>query len=155
MSPGRLAALLLLASCTSSGCQPDDGAARPPSVLLVTIDTLRADHVGPYAPQGARTPRLDELARGGAVFENAVAPMPLTRPSHFSILTSLYPREHGVLNNAISLPESAVTLPELFRERGYRTGAFVSVVLLDEASGAAQGFEAFRHPRAKRRQPSS
>lgn len=146
MSPGRLTTLLLLCAWLAPACQdPAPRSPLRPSVLLITVDTLRADHVGAYAP-GARTPRLDELARGGTLFENAVAPMPLTRPSHFSILTSLYPREHGVLNNSIALPGSALTLAEIFREQGYRTGGFVSVVLLDEGSGAAQGFEEFRHP---------
>lgn len=145
----RLVISLFFLSCLASACQDAPPGA---SVLLITIDTLRADHVGAYTPDTSRTPRLDELARGGTVFENAVAPMPLTRPSLFSILTSRYPREHGVLNNAISLPESAVTLAEIFRDHGYRTAAFVSVVLLDEESGAAQGFEEFRYPADSRQQ---
>jgi arylsulfatase A-like enzyme len=80
------------------------------------------------------------------VFENAAAPMPLTLPSHFSLMTSRYPREHGVLNNRIQLPDSALTLAEIFSANGYQTGAFVSVALLDRASGAGQGFDVHRYP---------
>jgi len=125
-----------------AGC----GGSQPPDVLIVTIDTLRADHLGTYGSTVTRTPHIDRLAEESVVFEHAAAPMPLTRPSHFSILTSRYPREHGVVNNALSLPESALTLAEIFSSAGYRTGAFVSVRLLGPASGAQQGFETFDVP---------
>jgi len=120
-----------------------------PNVLLITVDTLRADHLGADSRQALShtwTPKLDALARVGTLYENAMAPMPLTRPSLFSILTSRYPREHGVLNNALVLGEAETTLPEILGAAGYRTGAFVSVSLLDAASGAAQGFQAFEAP---------
>ena len=154
-APHRLALVLACAvACglSSIGCErgePTDGDARP-SVLLITVDTLRADHLGAYGE--AATPALDRLARQGMVFERAATPMPLTRPAHFSILTSLYPREHGVLNNALALPDSATTLAEIFRAEGYRTGGFVAVALLSPESGAAQGFDEFGAPQgAKQR----
>lgn len=155
-APSRpLRLLLLLSWCTAAvACsQPE----RPASALLITIDTLRADSVGAYRPNDpvpSATPRIDALAQQGVLFEHAAAPMPLTRPSHFSILTSLYPREHGVLNNAIALPEAAVTLPELLQAQGYRTAAFVSVVLLGKSSGAGQGFETLLHPTDPRERPA-
>jgi choline-sulfatase len=151
---------LILSALLVAACSEPDPWTRP-SVLLITVDTLRADHIGTYAPSvvgqapdASRTPHFDALAAAGVVYLNAAAPMPLTRPSHFSILTSRYPREHGVMNNAIALPEVATTLPEIFAENGYRTGGFVSVALLDEASGAAQGFEAFTYPSDPRERPA-
>ena len=141
---------LLLAFMCVTACGAAPTSAPPLDVLVITIDTLRADYLGAYGDGLSRTPRIDALAHGGTVFENAAAPMPLTRPSHFSLLTSRYPREHGVLNNRIDLPESAVTLAEIFSSHGYQTGAFVSVVLLDAGSGAGQGFDAHHHPTVPR-----
>jgi arylsulfatase A-like enzyme len=80
--------------------------------------------------------------------------MALTRPSHFSIFTSLYPREHGVLNNAMTLPDSEPTLAEIYLEHGYRTGGFVAVSLLGRDSGVARGFEEFHHPTEPRERPA-
>ena len=133
---------------------------RPTSVLLITVDTLRADHLGPYADllpdglPGPSTPHIDALAATGVVFENAAAPMPLTLPSHFSIFTSFYPREHGVMNNAMSLPEGVRSLPEIFAANGYSTGGFVSVSILDEDAGAARGFGTFFNPTKPRQRPA-
>jgi arylsulfatase A-like enzyme len=119
------------------------GSGGPPSIVLVTVDTLRADHVGAYAGEDRRTPHLDALAREGALFERASAPIPLTRPSHFSILTGLHPRAHGVLDNHTALPDEALTVAEVLAERGWRTAAFTAVGLLAHRSGAAQGFGHF------------
>jgi len=118
----------------------------PQGIVLITVDTLRADHLGSYGAGGSGTPNIDRLAREGTLFEGAAAPMPITRPSHFSILTAQYPREHGVLNNTMSLPDSALTLAEILQGHGWRTGAFVATRLMAESSGAAQGFEVFHHP---------
>lgn len=121
--------------------------ARSPNVVLITVDTLRADRLGCYGSNSTRTPNLDRLAAEGTLFENAATPMPLTRPSHFSIMTSLHPRDHGVVNNAISLSGDVTTLAEVYAEAGYRTAAFVAVALLAPDSGAAQGFSRFEAPR--------
>jgi choline-sulfatase len=129
-----------LVPCSASTAEPP----QPPSILLLTVDTLRADALAAYGANDAKTPNLDKLAAEGILFERAATPMPLTRPAHFSIFTSLYPREHGVINNSLSLPQEAETLAEKLREAGYHTGAFVAVSLLSEEAGAAQGFEAFR-----------
>jgi arylsulfatase len=133
------AALLGLGLALAAAC----GGAPAPSVLVITVDTLRADELGAYGGAGTRTPNLDALARGATVFERASAPMPLTRPSHFSLLTGRYPREHGVLNNAMALPDAATTLAEVLSGHGWRTAAFTGVSLLGRGSGAAQGFERF------------
>ena len=91
-----------------------------PNVILITVDTLRADHIGAYGSASTRTPRIDQLAREGTLFTRAVTPMPLTRPAHFSMFTSLYPREHGVLNNALALPEEKTSLLSAQKERRRR-----------------------------------
>jgi arylsulfatase A-like enzyme len=133
----RFAALFLFAA---AACAPP--ASPPPDVVLVTVDTLRADHLGAYGAPPNQTPYLDAFAEQATVFENAAAAMPLTRPSHFSMLTSLYPREH-------------VTVAELFAEHGYRTGAFLGVRLLDHRSGVGQGFEVLDTPEQDRQRVAS
>lgn len=133
---------LVLAVALGGAC------SEPPahSTLLVTIDTLRADALGAYG--GPATPHFDRLASESALFERALAPMPLTRPSHFTLLTSLHPREHGVLNNAQTLPEGVATLAEPLQREGVRTAAFTGVQLLSPESGAGRGFMLFDHPHA-------
>ncbi len=126
-----------------------------PDVVLMTMDTLRADSLGCYGRVAAGTPNFDRLAHEGILFENAVAPMPITRASHFSIMTSLFPRQHGVMSNAMSLPQEVLTLPEVFRAAGYSTVGAVSVGLLGADSGAAQGFDTFDAPVAVPRWPGS
>jgi arylsulfatase A-like enzyme/Flp pilus assembly protein TadD len=115
-----------------------------PNVLLVTIDTLRADRLGSYGYAAAATPVLDALAARGVRFTTAVAHTPLTAPSHASILTGLLPLGHGVRDNgSFVLPASPTTLAEAFRAAGYRTAAFVSGFPLDHRYGFARGFESY------------
>jgi arylsulfatase len=143
--------LLLAAACgLVPACAPPPPATRP-SLLLVTVDTLRADALGAYGATPSPTPNLDRLAGESTLFERALAPMPLTRPAHFSMLTARYPREHGVLNNRLALPASETTLAERLRGAGWRTGAFVGVELLGPGSGAERGFEAMGTPRERTR----
>lgn len=104
---------------------PADTAAGHPSVLLVTIDTLRADRVGAYGHAAARTPVLDRLASRGVRFRQALTHSILTGPSHTSILTGLHPDRHGVLANHVRVPEGVQTAAELFARAGYVTAAFV------------------------------
>ena len=121
-------------------------AASPgrPNVLLVTIDTLRADHVGCYGHSGSATPVLDRLASRGIRFETAVAHVPLTAPSHASILTGRTPLGHGLRDNGgFALPDGARSLAEDFRQAGYRTAAFVSGFPLDRRFGFDRGFQAY------------
>jgi arylsulfatase A-like enzyme len=126
-----------------------------PDVLLITIDTLRADRLGPYGAEDVKTPVIDGLAREGVVFEQAAAPMGLTLPSHFSIFTGKYPREHGVMNHGMVLLDEEQTLTEAFRDAGYRTAGFVGVNLLSPGSGANQGFEEFDFPKGNLQLPAS
>jgi len=144
-------ALALVGATLLAACAEEQ---RRPNVLLITVDTLRADYLGAYGSSAARTPNIDRLAREGTLFEQAAAPMPMTRPTHASILTARYPREHGVVNNAISLPDTSRTLAEALRAEGYQTGAFVAVALLSAEAGFAQGFETFRSPTTSKQRPA-
>jgi arylsulfatase A-like enzyme/Flp pilus assembly protein TadD len=154
VSAGRRAARLLLllglASCAPRGPVPGDLAGW--NVLLITIDTLRADRVGFSGYEQAETPTLDALAAGGVVFEDAVASAPVTLPSHATILTGLYPPRHGALDNAFySLPDGVPTLAALLRAEGYVTGAVVGAYVLHGQFGLDAGFDfyddRFREPR--------
>lgn len=139
-----LAALAVLALAGAAGWwfwRP--GLARP-NVLLITVDTLRADHVGAYGATFARTPHMDRLAAEGVRMADAIASAPITVPSHASMLTGLYPPAHGVRDNgSAALPPAAVTLTEQLREAGYETQAFVSAVVLSRLYGLDQGFEGY------------
>jgi arylsulfatase A-like enzyme len=148
---GWLRGLPLLGTALFLAC---GATSAPPGVLLITVDTLRADHLSAYGAEQVRTPNLERLARDATLFERAATPMPLTRPTHLSLLTSLYPREHGVVNNALSLPESTTTLAEILRAQGYRTGAFVGVSLLSEEAGFGRGFETYRYPTHSKWRPA-
>lgn len=118
-------------------------AARP-NVLLVSVDTLRADHLGCYGSALGATPRLDRLAAAGIRFADVSSPVPLTRPAHASLLTGLYPFEHGVQDNLLhALPEAVPTLATRFRAAGYRTAAFVGSLIVARESGLARDFETF------------
>ena len=118
-------------------------AARP-NVLLITLDTVRADHLGCYGAARAATPTLDALAASGVRFATAVAHAPLTAPSHASILTSRTPLGHGVRDNgAYVLPEGVRTVAEEFRHAGYKTAAFVSGFPLTRRFGLDRGFETY------------
>jgi choline-sulfatase len=114
------------------------------NVLLVTIDTLRADHLGCYGNAGAQTPVLDGLAARGTRFETAIAHAPITGPSHASILTGLTPLRHGVRNNSdYVLPKGVPTLPDALARAGYRTAAFVSGFPLEKRFGFDRGFQVY------------
>jgi arylsulfatase A-like enzyme/Flp pilus assembly protein TadD len=114
------------------------------SVLLVTIDTLRADALGSYGKPDADTPTLDRLAAGGVRFERCHAQNVVTLPSHANILSGRYPFDHGVRDNAgFRFPAGTDTLAALLKARGFRTGAFVSAFPLDSRFGLDRGFEVY------------
>jgi arylsulfatase A-like enzyme/Tfp pilus assembly protein PilF len=114
------------------------------NLLVVTIDTLRADHVGSYGHAAARTPRLDGLAARGLRFARAATVTPLTLPAHSSLFTGTFPARHGVRDNGgYYLGDEHATLAETLRDRGFRTGGFVSAFVLDSRWGIHQGFERY------------
>ena len=118
---------------------PAPQAAR--NLMIVTIDTLRADRVGAYGNTTVATPNLDRLAREGAMATYASAHVPLTRPSHTSLFTGLYPAEHGIRDNvAPPLRTDAPLLAEILQQQGFRTAGFVSSIVLSKQSGLARGF---------------
>ncbi len=134
---------VLLAALLALGC----GGAfpeRPPDLVLVVIDTLRADHLGVYGFPLPTSPHLDRFAEGAVVFERALAASSSTVPSHATLMTSRFVREHSVgwVNGTTRL-EGAVTLAERLRGAGYATGAFVSNFVLRRASGLDAGFEVY------------
>ncbi len=139
-----LAAGLLGAACGSPP-PPSAPSAAPTarSVVLITIDTLRADRVGAYGATGARTPTLDALARGGARFDRAWSAAPITLPSHASLLTGRYPPRHRARHNGIAVEAGAVTLAARFKTAGFATAAFVSAFPLDRRFGLAPGFDVY------------
>jgi arylsulfatase A-like enzyme len=118
--------LLVLSVATSIACGPSTETTRP-NVILISADTLRADHVGANGYPRATTPTIDALAASGVNFTRAYSHAPNTAPSHTSILTSLYPSVHGVLQHGQIPNEKLVALPEALREAGYQTGAFTQL----------------------------
>jgi len=125
----------LLCACNH---QPDRA-----NVLLITIDTLRADHLGCYGYERGTSPNLDRFAEESVKFENVYCPLPATAPSHASIFSSLYPHKHGVVANGWVLAEHHTTLAEIFKRNGYMAAAFVSSFPVDSRFGLDQGFDLY------------
>jgi len=126
-----LGVLALLAAFVVFVLRPGAGRTAQPAadslnVLLITLDTTRADRLGSYGYAGAKTPRLDALAGEGIRFARAYAPAPLTLPAHATILSGLYPAAHGVRNNGRELDPKVRTLAEILQGHGFPTAAFAS-----------------------------
>ncbi len=119
----------------------------PPNFLLITIDTLRADHLGSYGYSRNITPNLDRLASEGMLFENAFCVMPTTLPSHGSIFFGTWPRIHGSTSNFIQFSNpSLVFFPQLLKQAGYETAAFLSAHHMGAAMKSLPGFDEFHFP---------
>jgi arylsulfatase A-like enzyme/Flp pilus assembly protein TadD len=137
LAPALLLALPLVWSCSR-------GAERNSNLLLVTVDTVRADHLGSYGYRDAVTPSLDRLAGEGVRFDAVSSTVPLTLPSHATMLSGLLPVHHGLRNNGVgALPAGTGTLATLLSGSHYRTGAFVGAFVLDGRFGLKQGFEVY------------
>lgn len=142
MRSGRIFALLG-ATLLASACSPPV-VTRLPSVVIISVDTLRADHLPAYGYKGVATPALDSLRRDAMLFENAYSHVPLTLPSHASLLTGLLPYQNGVRDNlGFRLDHSHPTLATLLKARGYATGAAVSSFALRREGGLAAGFDLY------------
>ncbi len=145
MQPGNPLRATLVAALVSvlAACE------RPPdvstlNVLVVTLDTTRADRIGAFGGTAVPTPQMDAIANGGTRFTQAITTNPLTLPAHSSLFTGTYPFRHGVRHNgAYRLAASEVTLAERLRDAGFKTGAFVGAFVLDASFGLDQGFETY------------
>ena len=145
---GWMASLATAAIVCHAGAQVGTslGTGPRPDVYLITIDTLRADHVHCYGDVTIQTPALDSLARDGIRFAQAFTPSPITNTSHTSILTGLLPSVHGVTDFGIPLEKAIPTWAELLKQNGYRTAAFIGSVVLDSrtlAPGLDRGFDVY------------
>jgi choline-sulfatase len=134
----------ILAICCTLAINSAAQQRTAPDIFLVTIDTLRADHVHSYGYDAIQTPAIDSLAKDGVRFAQAFTPSPITNTSHTTILTGLLPSKHGVTDFAVPLAESHATMAELLKAKGYKTAAFIGAVILDSKSlapGLDRGFD--------------
>ncbi len=129
--------LATLLACAASAQTP---------VIVISIDTLRADHLSAYGYRRIQTPNIDAFASQGTVFENIDSQIPLTLPSHTSLFASTYPFENRIEENDQRVPAGTVTLAAILRAHGYKTSAFVGSVLLDRSRGLDQGFDYYDSP---------
>jgi len=146
--------LLLLTACAGDPAQQE----KPPNILIISMDTTRADHVGCYGYEEIKTPVIDALAAEGVLFEQAYSVQPVTLPAHSSIFTGQFPYHHGVRdNNIYKLADENVTLAEILSEAGYLTTAFVASYILNHQFGLDQGFhfynDKFIKPKQKGKLP--
>ena len=153
----RPALVCLLALCVCTLAVAQVPTMKRPNVVVITLDTMRADHMGCYGYFRKTSPNLDALAASSVLFERCLVPMSTTLPSHTSMFTGVWPAEHGVLANVkkqfiYERDPSLVTLAETFQAAGYKTGAFVSAYPLRAEAGLATGFEVYNQPtRSKER----
>jgi choline-sulfatase len=153
----RICSILPLALVALSCSRAPDAAPAARNLVLITIDTLRADRVGAYGAARAKTPALDALARSGAMFERAYAAAPITLPSHATMMTGRYPPGHGARDNGIAVNADVPTLATELRSRGFKTGAFVAAFPLNHQFGLNRGFDVYRDslPRGTDGRPAS
>jgi arylsulfatase A-like enzyme len=146
--PACSVVVLMTALAWTTGCQPNTDSAPqpegpPPNVLLISIDTLRPDHLGAYGYERETSPRIDRLAAEGALFETAISSSSWTLPAHAALFTGLSDSVHGCDDSNRRLDESRRTLAEVFAERGYQTVGFFAGPFLHPTFGLAQGFERY------------
>ena len=114
------------------------------NIVLISIDTCRADYLGCYGHRLKTTPNIDKLAEQGNIFTNVISPVPLTLPAHASIFTGTTPLSHGTHDNfSYQLGKDHVTLAEILKDQGFTTGAIVSSFVLDSQFGLDQGFDVY------------
>ena len=145
---------LLIAALPAAG-QHRSEATDPPNILLVTIDTLRADHLSSYGYHRKTSPNIDALAAEGVRFEHAYCTIPLTGPSHVSLFSSRYPQEHGVRINGVPIPKDSkwLYLPQILRRFGYFNAAFVSAwPLASHLTGFSHWFQIYDEDMKRRYQ---
>lgn len=132
---------LTLVACRTASQQP----LPPERVVLVSIDTLRADHLGAYGYSRPTSPKLDAFAAGGVIFTDVTSPSPWTLPAHASLFTGFYPGRHGLASSSAKLPATVTTLAQHLAARGFQTAAVVNSNYLSPVFGLERGFQRFRH----------
>ncbi len=150
-----LTQVLAVVACGGANQRPSAPAQAAQNLLLITIDTLRADRVGAYGYGSAQTPAMDRLAREGVRFTRAFTTAPITLPAHASLLTGRYPPGHGARHNGIAMNTAIPTLATALQTAGFGTAAFVSAFPLDRRFGLTRGFDAYDDelPRGPDRKP--
>jgi arylsulfatase A-like enzyme len=138
-----LASVVFIFNVVGCGMETPRKLVKRPGILLIAIDSLRADHVGSYGYAGSTTPVLDALARDGARFEHAVSPSSSVIPSVVTLHTSLPPEQHRVVRPDLALSDDAVSFAELLSEHGFETAAFVEGAGFPRERGLAQGFNSY------------
>ena len=142
MNRTGVVAVVVAMACAAGGSRAD--SARPRGIVIVTLDTTRADSLPAYGFRGVTTPAIDRLAREGTTFDNAASVAPLTLPAHTSIFTGLYPPRHGVRDNLAPPVDAAhATMAEVLQAEGFRTAAFVGSAVLRRDRGLARGFDVY------------
>jgi len=150
--------LTLAAACSrDAAAPPADNSRVARNVLLITIDTLRADRVGAYGYSAARTPALDALARSGVRFDAAYAAAPITLTSHASLMTGRYPPGHGARHNGMRVDSRIPTIADVLAQQGFATAAFIAAFPLDRRFGLSKGFQIYsdRMPRGEDGRPAN
>jgi tetratricopeptide (TPR) repeat protein len=127
------------------GCSAAHAGPSTP-VILISVDTLRADHLSCYQAGRRPTPHIDALAKNGTLFSQVSTPFPLTLPAHVALFTSTYPFANGVSDNGVPLQSRAITLATVLKSAGYRTAAFVGSFILDRRFGLSRGFDVYDGP---------
>ena len=135
----RYGYLIVLLACSLGHAQPSI------PVILISVDTLRADHLGCYQADRPITPHIDSLAKGGTVFSQVSALVPLTLPSHSALFSSTYPFANGIEDNGVPFG-AGPTLATVLKDIGYRTAAFVGGFVLDRRFGLSRGFDVYDSP---------
>jgi len=135
---------VIVAATIATYLRIDSRIIEPSNIILISIDTCRADHLSCYGYSRKTTPAIDAVAKGGVLFEQVISPVPITLPAHCSMLTGTIPPDHGVHDNVENkLDQSNVTLAEILKAEGFGTAAIVSTFVLDSQFGLSQGFDTY------------
>lgn len=145
MRPVAVATTLVALAYALAGCRAASPPAPAERVVLISIDTLRADHLGAYGYARPTSPNLDAFAAGGVIFTDVTSPSPWTLPAHASLFTGLYPGRHGLASSNAKLPGSVTPLAQHLAARGFQTAAVVNSNYLSPVFGLERGFQRFRH----------